>query len=219
MLVSHRHHFIYTKTLKTGGTSVESYFEPHCMAEGEWNLSHARKEYVSASGIIGQRAHGGDGTRWFNHMPAHLIREQLGEAVWDRYFKFCVVRNPFEKVLSFFFHQRRSSAGTAFEGATDIERFNHWVMTAALPQDRDVYTIDGRIAMDLVIRYEWLMDGLQEICRRLELPWQPERLPTFKAGIRPPDATVAAFYGTAARQRVAEAFAFEFDHFGYARQP
>ncbi|KPA10844.1 hypothetical protein MHK_008953, partial [Candidatus Magnetomorum sp. HK-1] len=47
MLVSHRHKFIYTKTFKTAGTSVESYFEPFCMNDGEWSRSHPRDQYIS----------------------------------------------------------------------------------------------------------------------------------------------------------------------------
>jgi len=51
MLVSHRYRFIYTKTIKTGGTSVESYFEPYCMADGEWTESQKRDEYISVPAL------------------------------------------------------------------------------------------------------------------------------------------------------------------------
>ena len=51
MLVSHRYKFIYTKTRKTAGSSVESYFEPFCMPDGEWTQRHLREEYVSDAGI------------------------------------------------------------------------------------------------------------------------------------------------------------------------
>ena len=53
MLISHRKQFIFTKTVKTAGTSVESYFEQFCKPDGEWQESHAHEEYVSKSGIIG----------------------------------------------------------------------------------------------------------------------------------------------------------------------
>ena len=52
MLISHRHRFIYTKTIKTAVTSVEAYFEPYCMAEGAWQESHSRAEHVSPEGIV-----------------------------------------------------------------------------------------------------------------------------------------------------------------------
>jgi len=54
VLVSHRLRFIYTKTAKTGGTSVESYVDD-CMPEGEWSASHARDAHESPEGIVGRR--------------------------------------------------------------------------------------------------------------------------------------------------------------------
>ena len=56
MLISHRKQFIYTKTYKTAGTSVEVYFEPYCMQEGEWKevLNSDAKKY-GGSGINNQK--------------------------------------------------------------------------------------------------------------------------------------------------------------------
>lgn len=55
MLISHRKKFIFTKTNKTAGTSIESYYERFCMPVGEWEESHAREEYISDTGVIGYR--------------------------------------------------------------------------------------------------------------------------------------------------------------------
>src|SRR4029453_8467383 len=104
MLVSHRHRFIYTKTMKTAGTSVEVYFEPYCMPAGTWQFSHHRSQQISDAGIIGfrgPRQHRPE-VKWWNHMPAATIRERVGPEVWDGYFKFCVIRNPFDKAISVF---------------------------------------------------------------------------------------------------------------------
>src|SRR5438034_9985645 len=99
MLVSHRKQFIYTKTIKTGGTSVEAYFEPYCFPDREYEFLHARPQYASETGIVGFRGlkRPDDGIEWYNHMPAAEIKARLGEDVWNRYVKFCVVRDPFDK--------------------------------------------------------------------------------------------------------------------------
>jgi hypothetical protein len=55
MLIGHRKKFIYTKTAKTAGISIESYFENFCMPENTWKFSNSREEYVSKEGIIGYR--------------------------------------------------------------------------------------------------------------------------------------------------------------------
>lgn len=216
MLISHRHRFIYTKTRKTAGTSVESYFEPYCMAEGEWTLSHGREQYVSASGIIGQRGQG-PGHLWWNHMPAETVRMQLGAELWDAYYKFCVVRNPYDRIISMFYFRRRGNRGgiQVDRSQSDAEQFHHWVTTTALPSDKEAYTIDGQLCMNFIARYERLQADLEKICGDLRLPWQPERLQQFKAGARPPEATVRAMYSDKARAVVSQTYAFELETFGY----
>jgi hypothetical protein len=100
MLVSHRKQFIYTKTVKTAGTTVEAYFEKYCLPEGEWRLSHARDEYAGPTGVVGYRGLNPQGKQWYHHMPARAIKRRVGDDVWNSYFKFSVVRNPFDKLVS-----------------------------------------------------------------------------------------------------------------------
>jgi hypothetical protein len=214
MLISHRHRFIYTKTFKTAGTSVESYFEPLCMAPGEWVLSHERTQTVSEHGVIGFR--GADqppDVQWWNHMPAALIRERAGDDVWRNYFKFCVVRNPFDRAISAFYFARAKGRLPASTDS-DALQFEHWLAAGGLRLDREQYTLDGRFALDDVVRYEHLHADLARVCQRLNVAWQPERLPTFKAGIRPKDA--APLFTPRAEALVRQLCAFEIECFGYA---
>ena len=216
MLVSHRHRFIYTKTYKTGGTSVESYFEPFCMGDGEWTPLHERAAYESEHGVIGFRGSGRpEGGRWWNHMPAERIRAQVGEGVWTAYFKFCVVRNPYDKVVSAFYFQRARGMFVPGEGEPEPAQFERWLHGAKLPVDRNKYLIDGQPCLDFVASYENLTADLERVCGRLGVPWEPARLPTFKAGIRPPGATVRRLYTDAARERVRQEYALELEMFGY----
>jgi hypothetical protein len=225
MLVSHRYKFIYTKTRKTAGSSVESYFEAFCMPEGEWTQRHFREEYVSDAGIIGFRgkaANAGD-AYWWNHMPAQMIRRRLGEHIWSPYFKFCVIRNPFEKAISAFYYwkrrqfrkrrRRKSQKGEWTD--QDPQLFENWLERGRGPMDRNLFCIKGQFALDDVIRHEILAADMQRICERLGLPWDPERLPTFKAGLRPPEATARRLYTPRSRQLVRKAYRFELRYFGY----
>jgi len=221
MLVSHRYKFIYTKTRKTAGSSVESYFEPFCMPDGDWTPRHFRAEHVSDAGIIGFRGmlrrHGGF---WWNHMPARLIRRRLGKDIWTSYFKFCVIRNPFEKAISaFYFAKGRDASGRAREEVPwtdeDPRLFEAWLRRLALPMDRNTFCIGGRFVLDDVIRHETLVPDMQRICQRMSLPWEPKRLPAFKSGIRPREATAERLYTPRSRQLVSQAYQFELRHFGY----
>lgn len=224
MLISHRYRFIYTKTAKTAGTSVESFFERFCMSEGEWTQSHARDEYESPSGVIGYRgAKPPDGTKWYNHMSALSIKELVGQDIWDSYFKFCVIRNPFDKCISGFCHLGKdhqlghSSISINLQDQDmNLEqlRFFDYLQKSA-PVDRDKYMIDGKFCLDDVIRYENLEADIKRICQHIGVPFDNKYLPTFKKGLRGEDATIESLFTEKSREVVEKEFAFELQHFGY----
>jgi hypothetical protein len=213
MLVSHGKKFIYTKTAKTAGTSVESYFEPFCMAPGAWQFEHAREETVSAEGIIGYRGADTQGRRWFNHMSCEMIRQQLGAARWEQYFKFAVIRNPFDKLLSGYFFAQRP-AGT---DAELIAGFRRWVQAGGAIIDRHTYTIAGQVCLDYFIRYEELDAGIAEVCRRLNLPFDAQRIPRLKADFRERHIPLQDFYDKDTCAIAATTYAFELEYFHYQR--
>jgi hypothetical protein len=236
MLISHRKRFIYTKTVKTAGTSVESYFEPYCMRDGEWNFSHARSEYVSEAGIIGIRT--GEpleiqGAIWWNHMPARTIRALIGESAWNDYFKFCVVRNPFDAMVSayrFFWASKHStrpratgylsrvtSAFSRPNGLAELRgSFENWLRSVQMPLDQNKYRMDGQLCVDAVIRYESLVDGIRDVCHRLDIPFHPERLPHLKKSEKS-EFPLESYYTPVSLALVERAYRFELEAFGYGK--
>jgi len=228
MLVSHRYKFIYTKTVKTAGTSVEGFFDRFCMLDGEWQESHYRDEYESAAGIVGYRGlNKPQDAKWYNHMPASLIKQQLGDDIWSSYFKFCVVRDPFEKCVSSFEHQGREHTirnrslrkRIITLGMSEEQRRFLDFLESAPPVDRNKYVIDGAFCLDDVIRYESLVEDVERICGKLSLPFEQEDLPKFKTGYRRSEATVQSLFTPKAIKKVRQLFAYEFERFGYSTQP
>jgi hypothetical protein len=226
MLISHKKRFIYTKTAKTAGTSVESYFEKFCMPEGTWKFSEAREVHVSKEGIIGYRGNNPEGKQWRHHMSAIGIKKRIGDDIWNSYFKFCVIRNPFDKLISaFFFFEKKNRLVTnetraisSIRDEDDIDRFRNWLRNEKLVNnffDRDKYVIQNKIAVDFFIKYEELEDGIEYVCNRLNLPFEPERLPRLKSGSRTSKAPIGAFYDEESIQIVNRLFGFELELFGY----
>lgn len=227
MLISHRYRFIYTKTVKTAGTSVESYFERFCMPEGEWQPAHFRDEYESPTGVIGFRGRrAAQGHKWYNHMPAELIRQYVGVDVWNSYFKFCVIRDPFEKAISAFEHFGQThSIPRGREGlrfrlrywsyTAEQRRFLHWLTVHGPVIDRDKYMIGAAFCLDDVVRYESLEADLERICDRIGVPWNPSQLPRYKSEIRRPTSVASVLYTPPAVQLIEQLHAFELATFGY----
>lgn len=240
MLISHRKKFIFTKTKKSASTSVESYFEKYCMPEGQWAFSHAREEYVGEAGIIGYRGRNRGKQIWHNHMSAAKIKDNIGTSIWNSYFKFTVVRNPFDKLVSGFYMQEkrirkyttsqklaaiaRKLSGKAHSrdyiaGHSPIERFRNWIRNGGAAGgamlDRNKYLIDGDICIDFFIRYEDLENGINHVCDKLGIAFEPENISHLKGGVRNNQLSLSEFYDQETFNIVKKLYEFELNYFGY----
>lgn len=229
MLISHTHKFIFTKTVKTASTSVEVYFERYCMdtrdlLEYEENsAAEYRDEYVSKAGIIGFRGEKAEriqkNPEWFHHMPADVIKSKIGNILWDNYFKFCVIRDPYEKLLSAFFHFGIARKKIEISSNNDlIIHFRNWLKSSdVIRADRDKYCIGKNYVMDDVVRFEDLHNDLRRICLKIGIPYLPNRLPRFKSKYRFANADIRNYYDKETENIVFDRFRFEFDFFSYNR--
>lgn len=224
MLVSHTHRLIYLKTRKTAGTSVEVYLEHACTGRIDVappRLSQ-REEIETDALIVGRRAADVAGARWWNHMPAALVRAQLVDC-WDDYLRVSCIRNPFDKVVSAFWMQQPAQTRAALiDGPFAQARlaFSDWLLGGGdLMTDREVLTIDGVFCLTDTIRYECLREDLERLCAKIGLPWRPEMLAAYKSTHRGRREAFADYYDDATAARVGEAFSFEIAQFGYPASP
>lgn len=225
MLVSHLKKFIFLKTGKTAGTSVEEYFEPWCLPPGAYEAQHKRAASVTRQGMVGARGkefHASAGGL-ISHITAADLRARVGRDVWDRYFKFAIVRNPFSKVVSWY-HFRLSDAQSAelarSGGGAVIEHFRAWLQDGArLPRDKGYCEIEGVFALDFLMRFERLRGDLERVCGRLDIPFDPHALPRRKMGKRSGFPDWPDYYDEISAEIIRERYRWEFDTFGYARDP
>lgn len=220
MLLSHDKKFIYLKTLKTAGTSIEALFQPFCLPpQADGVVTHHVDETVTDHGIVGSRGYG-TYTRFWNHMPAVDVRQLVGEATWDGYLKFCAVRDPFDKLVSWFWH-RHMDVAAALEGAPFAEVRQAFIRFAADPanhvHDRHIYTLDGRICVDRMIRFEQLARDLAAVAGELGIDVATLPLPRFKTELRRRPEAFGLYYDAPTAALVADAYGFEIEMLGYAR--
>jgi hypothetical protein len=224
VIVSHEHRFVFVRTRKTAGTSIEIALSALLGPDAIITSQSPRDEAL-------RREHGGrppqnhlaDGhrpdpdrpvlpgpgphVRFYNHMPAEAVRAELGERVWNSYFTFCFERNPWDKVVSLYFHRYREEPRPgieAFVRSGEGEQALNWPL----------YTLDGRPAVDFVGRFERLAEDTAEVFERIGLP-APRRLPRAKTQFRPPRTSYRSVLDPATRQLVARGYAPEIAHHGY----
>jgi hypothetical protein len=176
MLISHDKKFIFLKTKKTAGTSVEIFFQEYCLPPKmvgmtEANGDHTRTDaIVSEHGVVGYRGKRHPSKKLFNHMSAFEVRAYDPKA-FEAYFKFTNIRNPFDKVVSFFWHLHRNDPNVKDADFSAVrDAFINWVAKSGVkPRDQDVYRIDGKFIADFYIRYENLQSDLEKVCNILDV--------------------------------------------------
>ena len=87
-------------------------------------------------------------------------KEESREEAFERYHKFCVVRNPWDRAVSQFFFEKH---GEGMPGLPEDLAFSDYLTTLpdAKLSDSWLYTIGGSLAVDRVLRYEnWQRIGL-----------------------------------------------------------
>jgi len=181
MIVCHRHRFIFVTTRQTTGTRVQLALADNCspgdlMTGRETANDVARAHGSNVESAIGSGRFGrlrsldrlwhlvrGKQAGLPKHMSATEIRDVVGTATWDSYFKFCVERNPWEKAVALYDRRTRG-----LQKRPPIADFLAKAGTESL-SNYHLYTIDGVLAVDRVIRYEHLAAELQAVHNLLNL--------------------------------------------------
>ena len=189
MIISHRHRFIFVKTRKTAGTSIERFLARHLGPEdvivggdirndrGRWNPLAELAHHPDPSNVKLTLKQWRAGDRAYQHMPAWRIRDRVGRSVWDGYYTFCFERDPWDKLVSFYWWRTRNLA--------ERPDFETWVRTTPNLSAWPLYTVRNRVAVDFIGRYEDLERDLGTVLARIGLDVAVE-LPRDKSGYRRP---------------------------------
>ena len=183
MIVSHARKFIFVKTRKTSGTSMEISLSTVCgpndiITPISWDDELVR---LDMGGRLPQN-YGGrneDGYRamiksrkrklirprrrgrFYNHMPAVDIREHVGADVWDDYFKFTIERHPYEKVVSHIYYHARKKKRLDFDSALK------YVLEKGQYVGHPVYSDGDKPIVDFIVNYQTLQDDLARLSEHL----------------------------------------------------
>jgi hypothetical protein len=225
MIVSHRHRYIFVRTRKTAGTSVEIALSKFCGPD-DIITRDADDALRRDLGYPGPQNDGGvplrhytfsewrrlltrgERARFKNHMPAARIRALVGEEVWRSYYKFAIERDPWDKAISLYYWRTRHEAPRR-----PLLQFLQEVGARSL-SNAHIYLIDGKLAVDRMIRYENLAEQLEEVRLRLGLP-ESLALPRAKGTHRSERSHYAQLIGAAERAVIDAACAREIELLGY----
>lgn len=245
-IISHRHKFIFVRPRKVAGTSILAALSPLCAAgdvivkppldnyfpavdEDRFAIAPRNVQVFPELRVRGAQC----------HILPETIRRTAAPGAWDEYFKFTVVRNPWDWLASLYrwkiggdWPAQKPSIHRARRGflrsryrlyrtlpnyllgrhRQNVEFILKRRWFADLLADQPAfYFLDGRPYADYYIRFEHLQQDFTEVCRLLQLPWR--RLPRTKS--RLPGSDYRDYYTDWSREHVAGALQQIAAAFGY----
>jgi len=177
MLISHKHKFITIEIPKTGSRSLrESLIPLHILVDGRKTLKLGLQQHSSANQ-----------TR-LTFKEVHMVAHGGFIPVWGEYFKYTVVRNPWQRYFSFFKYYKnicdsylRQDASIEWnacsidQGKQCVELFenkdNQSVLKCIMSMhpSQDTYYCDGKghVLMDHIAEFENLQKEFAHLCDRV----------------------------------------------------
>ncbi|NDI18676.1 MAG: hypothetical protein EBY89_02755 [Actinobacteria bacterium] len=160
-----------------------------------------------------------------DHMSADDIRAMIGQKEWDRCTKIEIARNPYERLVSYYFMKKKQS-----HNPDRFPTFKDWLVMnpeLILKNERLVSVTDddgvSRPDVDLVLYYEDMDASLAELAERFGLDAQVliERYHATRIHdeYRPRDASgsVAQVVDPESKQLIDIVKSMRFDRLGYSR--
>ena len=224
MIISHTHKYIFIKSAKTAGTSIEAALSAFCKGDdvvtplGDYDFNRNEKgEWIHKS----MNAEGFEQHEW-----GTAIREKVGPETWNEYYKFSIARNPWDRVVSLYEWFARKNPdpklgkrflhriGMPFDETTELRKlFGKWVNDGDWQTNDRFYVVDDELCVDFMIRYENLQEDFAAVTRRVGLP--NIVIPRLKTGIRPGRIHYSQYYNDASRHEVGERHKNDLRFFGY----
>lgn len=233
------------KTAKTAGTSIEVYLSQICDSKdvftpfSEPEEGHLPRNYLgifnpapelkkklklwwsgykvdfsaSFSDFVTLR-------KYFHHIPAWQIANRVPRQVWDNYYKFCVERNPWDKVVSGLnWYNKKYRTKLSIDQylsmcSSRIQARKHGVGICPFNLYNYSDPITGKQLVDKIIFYENLAPELEKIFLCLGID-TPNRFDVYaKSGFRD-NRSYREVFNSAQQARVEKLFKGEIELHGY----
>lgn len=175
MLISYSHQFIFFHVTKAAGTSVKAVLEPYAQQPEKFKINRPPR-------MLGEQINPlyemWASSLW--HAKARDMQKELSEEVYNNFYKFSFVRNPWDWQVSYYHFILKEKDHVRHELVKSLDGFEEyleWVISTKNPfpkgatkLQKDLITdLEGKIIVDFVGRYETLEADFDLVCQRLNI--------------------------------------------------
>jgi len=205
-IVCHKYRFIFLKTRKTAGSSIEIALSRLCDSddfitplglpsgsdealrrqEGGHSPVNWKKpwwQYKLGKELRQRIKRGWRAPILGEHASTAQILNHFGQWVWQNYYRITVERDPWDRALSRYWWMRYRSHR---DGATDFPTLDDFLKRVARERPHWLsnwgqYTLDNEVAVDRVLEYEDLVNEMQRLEGEIGAPSGSLSLPQKRA--------------------------------------
>ena len=164
-ILSHRHRLIFIAIPKVASHSIRFALRPHLGESDEEQVSLFVRKRIDRPQFAAQE-HG--------HQLAREVREAIGPLDWARYVSFAVVRNPWERFVSYVAFMMRHNGAFERDPRAAMRRVLEHPQNQSpvhyRAQSDFVTDVGGEIIVSKICRAERLQADFEEVCARAGLP-------------------------------------------------
>lgn len=212
-MVSYKHKCIYVHIPKTGGSSINHLLLP---------IKHERKH------LIGNYRSRFQPMEWgLQHLRASYILGELGYEIFNKFFKFSFVRNPWDKLVSQYFytsavvrHELREWVGITIDSTfeeyiTKLYNSNPLVLTHPhwAHQHEFLYDLKGNQMVNFIGKFENFQEDYNQICDILKI--ERTELPQINKSSPRKEKHYTEFYNDKTRKMVETIYKKDIEIFQY----
>ncbi len=165
MILSHSKKFIYIHVYKVAGTSIRTVLQQYDDQNfSDFPLIENIKFY------IGKRIP--TLSKWaIDHINAQKIKDKLPEKIYNTYFKFAFVRNPWDWQVSLYHYMLQYKEHPQHQIISKMKGFDEyieWRINHDMGLQKDfLYDANGKILVDFIGKFENLQEDFNTICSRI----------------------------------------------------
>ena len=207
MIISHKYKFIFFAVPKTATHAIRFALRPHLGQDDEEHVFSFKPSKLNIDAFQDRKN---------GHFTVDEIKPYLSEEIWNTYYKFSFVRNPFDRFISLCFFHFKALKHTSEHVDQLVLKFASSSSESKpelfKPQTRFLYDGGRQTPLDYIGRFENIQNDFNKVCHTLNIP--STKLEMINSSIHEPYLTY--YKNEDLLDLVEEMYKEDILHFGYS---